>query len=131
MDGKEEAAWLEGDSPSTLSSTCSSFLPPSPSFFNLSSSSSSSFVLVDTASLISAPFPASSMLLSRLERSCQTCYCCCYFYCKKHIIVIVIFILKHVICPSWKDHGKPNESKLCFFIKTADKQSHFSILASS
>merc|ERR1719295_499965 len=38
MDGKDEAAWLEGDSPSTLSA---SLLTSSPSFFAFSSSSSS------------------------------------------------------------------------------------------
>ena len=77
MDGKEEAAWLEGDSPSTPSSTCSSWPPSppsppsSPSFCDFSPSSSAGPADSLTA-VISAPFPASSMLLSRLKRECPT-----------------------------------------------------------
>ena len=72
MDGKEEAAWLEGDSPSTPSSTCSFSLWPPPlspssSLFDFPPSSSVGPAASLTA-VISAPLPASSMLLSRLER---------------------------------------------------------------
>ena len=65
MDGKEEAAWLEGDSPSTPSSTCSFSLWPPPL-----SPSSSLFDFPPSSSVgpaASLTLPASSMLLSRLE----------------------------------------------------------------